>query len=516
MSVTPVFAASSLDSWLDAAAQQPMVTIFVLTLILLAIGQLLRPTILNWLGLQLQDSTPAPTPLPTATKEPEPSKEEPVAEEPVVEEPTVEEPTVEEPAEEPTVEEPAEEPSEEPVSEEKKPPAEETPVAEEIKDDKEPTEEEKKDDKPQVELGDGEHPTVIRAPKRTKERKSRRRKKNKNQESDENREQRRQRTEELIAKRKQTVDDLELEDNSGHEPRTLREGLDKTRKGWVSRLNQFFLGQKELNDEMYEELEEILFTADIGTRTTQRLLQTIEEKLEGKELADFDVVKQVLKDEIYKILKLENATMDIDAHDPFVVMVVGVNGAGKTTTIGKLAARYRKLGKSVLIGAADTFRAAAVDQLEIWAERVGADLIRGGDKTDPSSVVFDAVEAAKARKIDIVFADTAGRLQTQTNLMEELKKIKRVIGKAQQGAPHEVLLVLDANTGQNAISQAREFNAALDVTGITLTKLDGTAKGGVVIGISEDLKIPIRFIGVGEHIDELRTFDPNEFVEALF
>jgi fused signal recognition particle receptor len=329
---------------------------------------------------------------------------------------------------------------------------------------------------------------------------------------------RRQRSDELKARRQMHVSEVNLEDKAPADlaPRSLREGLEKTRKGWISRLNDLLRGKKELDSDIIDQLEEVLFTADIGTRTTQHLLQTIETKLERRELHSLETVKASIKQEIYNILSFGTQSLDFEAQKPYVIMIVGVNGVGKTTTIGKIAARLSKKGKKVLIAAADTFRAAAVEQLETWAARVDAEVLKGNQNQDPSSVVFDAIQAGLARKIDIILVDTAGRLHTKQNLMEELKKVKRIMGRAYTSAPHEVWLVLDATTGQNAINQAKQFNEALGVTGIILTKLDGTAKGGVVVAISEELKIPIRYIGVGEHIDELKPFSAGEFVDALF
>jgi fused signal recognition particle receptor len=240
--------------------------------------------------------------------------------------------------------------------------------------------------------------------------------------------------------------------------------------------------------------------------------------LKRGELQEPDKVKEFIKQEILRILKLGEKPLLINFSQtkPFVFMVVGVNGVGKTTTIGKIAHQYSSHGKKVLIGAADTFRAAAVEQLEIWAKRVGADFVKQSKGSDPSAVAFDSIHAAKGRGIDLIFIDTAGRLHTKVNLMEELKKVKRIIGRECQGAPHEILLVLDATTGQNAISQAKLFNEAIGVTGIAITKLDGTAKGGIIVGITEELNIPIRYIGVGEAIDDLREFNATEFVQALF
>ncbi len=290
----------------------------------------------------------------------------------------------------------------------------------------------------------------------------------------------------------------------------------------MARLNSLFTGGRPVDESVLAELEEVLFTADIGVRTATKLLETARERVKRKELSDADRLKGALREEIARILALDGAAdgaarpLEIGAARPWVVMVVGVNGSGKTTTIGKLAAKLKAGGHSVLLGAGDTFRAAAGEQLEVWAERVGAPIVRGKDGSDPASVCFEAVQRGAEQKTDVVVCDTAGRLHTKAPLMEELKKVKRVIGKAAEGAPHEVLLVLDATNGQNAIAQARQFHEALGVTGIVLTKLDGTAKGGVVIGICDELRIPVRYVGVGEKVADLRPFAPKEFVEALF
>ena len=267
-----------------------------------------------------------------------------------------------------------------------------------------------------------------------------------------------------------------------------------------------------------DELEGLLFEADLGVKTSSQLIEGVRQGLKRGELQEPEKVKEFIKQEILRILKSGENPLSIDFSQtkPFVFMVVGVNGGGKTTTIGKIAYQYSLQGKKILVGAADTFRAAAVEQLEIWANRVGADLIKQSKGSDPSAVAFDSIHAAKARDIDLVFIDTAGRLHTKVNLMEELKKVKRIVGRECPGAPHEILLVLDATTGQNAISQAKLFSEAIGVTGIALTKLDGTAKGGIIVGITEELKIPIRYIGVGEGIDDLKEFNATEFVQALF
>ncbi|HEX9243844.1 MAG TPA: signal recognition particle-docking protein FtsY [Anaeromyxobacter sp.] len=303
--------------------------------------------------------------------------------------------------------------------------------------------------------------------------------------------------------------------------RTLAAGLEKTRGGFMARLNALFGGGRPVDEAVLADLEEVLFTADIGVKTATKLLEGARERVRSKELSDPERLKGALRQEIARILALDGADgagrpLEPGAARPWVVMVVGVNGSGKTTTIGKLAAKLRAAGHSVLLGAGDTFRAAAGEQLEVWAERVGAPIVRGKEGADPASVCFETVQRGAAEKIDVVVCDTAGRLHTKAPLMEELKKVKRVIGKAAEGAPHEVLLVLDATNGQNAIAQARQFNEALGVTGIVLTKLDGTAKGGVVIGICDELRIPVRYVGVGEKVADLRPFAASEFVEALF
>ena len=337
------------------------------------------------------------------------------------------------------------------------------------------------------------------------------------------------------AKQMQTATNPELEDPVDHDTpvhgeneskpengpdgvfKRLRHGLTKTRSSFTGRIDRVFAGKKEITEALMDELEEILFTSDIGVSTTQGLLDTVREKVTRKELKDPQKLKEMLKNHILSLLDqrpVENAPLKPE--DPLVIMVAGVNGVGKTTTIGKIANRYRLEGKTVMLVAADTFRAAAVEQLTIWGERVDATVIKQGTGADPSAVAFDAMAAAISRNIDVVLVDTAGRLHTQINLMEELQKINRVIGRKLAGAPHEVWLVLDATTGQNAISQAEAFQEALGLTGIILTKLDGTAKGGIVIGISNQLQIPIRFIGIGEQLDDLRVFDANDFVRAIF
>ncbi|MFC1877642.1 signal recognition particle-docking protein FtsY [Thermodesulfobacteriota bacterium] len=294
----------------------------------------------------------------------------------------------------------------------------------------------------------------------------------------------------------------------------LKRGLSKTREILTTDIDDLFTGNRKLDDDLLEELEELLITSDIGVSTTMDIMDTISKK--ASEIKDAQSLKQVLKDEIAGIMGHVTPIMETASEKPHVVMVVGVNGVGKTTTIGKLAARQTTQGNKVLIAAADTFRAAAIEQLTIWAERAHADIVKHKDNADPSAVVFDSIEAALSRNVDIVYIDTAGRLHTKINLMEEIKKIKRTIAKKMPQAPHEILLVLDATTGQNAISQATLFNEALDITGLALTKLDGTAKGGIAVSICSTLNIPLKYIGVGEQIDDLQDFDPEAFVEALF
>lgn len=298
----------------------------------------------------------------------------------------------------------------------------------------------------------------------------------------------------------------------------LKDGLSRTRKTFVRQIDALFLGKKTIDAELLDDLEEILIMADIGAATTMELLDKTREQVRRNVLGDALALKAALKEMILSYLLNINQPADrvLPAQGPFVVMVLGVNGVGKTTTIGKLAHKFTRAGQKVLLVAADTFRAAASEQLQIWGKRVGVEVVAQQAGADPSSVVYDALDYAKPRNFDVVLVDTAGRLHTKVNLMEELKKIKRVMDKKIPGAPHEILLVLDATTGQNAISQARLFNEAVDVTGLALTKLDGTAKGGIVINICREFNIPIRFIGIGEQMEDLRDFEPNEFVEALF
>lgn len=298
----------------------------------------------------------------------------------------------------------------------------------------------------------------------------------------------------------------------------LQERLGKTRHGLLHRLDSIFLGRKKIDEELLDELEEVLITSDLGVTTTQELLDAARKQVKRNELSDPQALKSVLRDTILGFLRQSDQPAELVMPDsgPFVIMVVGVNGVGKTTTIGKVANKFKQSGRSVLLIAADTFRAAAIDQLKIWGERVGVEVVAREPGSDPSSVVFDGLAYGVSKGVDVIMIDTAGRLHTSVNLMEELKKIKRVIGKKLAGAPHEVLLVLDATTGQNGISQAKLFHETVDVSGLALTKLDGTAKGGIVANICRELEIPVRFIGIGEQMDDLRDFDADEFVDALF
>ena len=298
--------------------------------------------------------------------------------------------------------------------------------------------------------------------------------------------------------------------------KNLRLALSATRDGIVGKLHKA-IGGKQIDAGVMDDVEAILFGADIGARTANRLLDAVKKQLSAKELSSGAKVEATLRDEAKAILaSVQVRPLALDGAKPRVILVLGVNGSGKTTTIGKLAAQLKDQGHKVLLGAGDTFRAAAAEQLEVWATRAGVPVVGGADGADPSSVLFDAVKKGKAEGYDVVLCDTAGRLHTKVNLMEELKKVARSIGKASDGAPHEVLLVLDATVGQNAIAQAKQFGDAAPLTGIVLTKLDGTAKGGVVLGIIDELKVPVRFIGVGEKIGDLRPFSPDEFLAALF
>jgi fused signal recognition particle receptor len=297
----------------------------------------------------------------------------------------------------------------------------------------------------------------------------------------------------------------------------LKAGLSKTRSGLTGGVANLLRGRKQIDDELLEDLETQLITADVGVEATQSIIADLTQRVARKQLGDADALMSALHDDMRAMLEPVSQPLQIpDSDRPFVLLVVGINGAGKTTTIGKIARLLKNQGCSVMLAAGDTFRAAAVEQLKTWGERNQVPVIAQQQGSDSASVIFDALQAAQSRNIDVLIADTAGRLHTQTNLMEELKKIKRVLGKLDETAPHEVMLVVDAGTGQNALNQARQFDAAVNLTGITLTKLDGTAKGGIIFAIAKQLGIPIRFIGVGESIEDLRPFDAADFVDALF
>ncbi|MDK2849069.1 MAG: fused signal recognition particle receptor [Desulfuromonadales bacterium] len=423
-------------------------------------------TVVFWAGLtlvvvlggvllrRLLRRSPAEETTEAAVSVEEPAVEEPAVEEPAVEEPAVEEPAVEEPAvEEPAVEEPA---VEEPAVEE---PAVEEPAVEE----------------PAVEEPAVEEPAV----------------------------------------EEPAVEEPAVEEPAGL-LRRMRAGLAKTQASLVGRIDALLRGRQGVDEELLEELEEILITADLGMKTTQQLIQALEERLDKGQVDDPAALRSALKDEIRQRLEREPSSFDLERATPFVIMVVGVNGVGKTTTIGKLAHQFVRQGKKVLVGAGDTFRAAAAEQLEVWGQRAGVEVIRQAAGSDPAAVAFDAIKAAQARKADVLLLDTAGRLHTKVNLMEELKKIRRVLDREMSGAPHETLLVVDATTGQNALVQARLFQEAVSVSALALTKLDGTARGGMLVAIGEELGLPIHYVGIGEGIEDLRPFDADLFVEALF
>jgi fused signal recognition particle receptor len=298
----------------------------------------------------------------------------------------------------------------------------------------------------------------------------------------------------------------------------LREGLEKTRGGFVARIGSL-IGKKQIDQALVNELEEILFTADIGAKTAHKLFESVKSSLSRNELKDADAVWSVIRKESEAILERAQekaGAFDISRAKPFVLLTIGVNGVGKTTTIGKLASKFSAEGKKVILAAGDTFRAAATEQLEIWGQRTNTPVVKGKEGGDPSAVIFDAVKRAQAEGYDVVICDTAGRLHTKENLMAELEKVRRVMKKAMPDSPHETFLVLDATNGQNAIAQAATFKQAMDITGIVLTKLDGTAKGGVILGICDELQVPVRFIGIGEKVADLRPFDAHEFVTALY
>lgn len=303
---------------------------------------------------------------------------------------------------------------------------------------------------------------------------------------------------------------------------SLDKGLEKTKDSFFSKLTRTVVGKSKVDDEVLDELEEVLITSDVGVQTTLKIIDRIQERIARDKYVGTDELNNVLREEISGLLSEQDAGGPVDyelpSHngDPHVIMIVGVNGVGKTTSIGKLAHQFKSAGKKVVLGAADTFRAAAVDQLIVWSERVGVPIVQQGMGADPASVAFDALSSAKAQGADVVIIDTAGRLHNKVNLMAELTKIKRVMEKVIPGAPHEVLLVLDGSTGQNAYEQAKQFALATSLTGLIITKLDGTAKGGVVIGISDQMSIPVRFIGVGEGMEDLQVFHKEAFVESMF
>lgn len=294
----------------------------------------------------------------------------------------------------------------------------------------------------------------------------------------------------------------------------MKEGLSKTRKGITGRIDELLRYYREIDDDFFDDLEETLIISDIGYETSNKIIEDLRKRVKDEKIGDVDQIKAILKENISQILEKDSKGLDLPS--PTVILVVGVNGVGKTTTIGKLANILRSNGKKVLLAAADTFRAAAAEQLEIWANRAGVDIVRHNEGSDPAAVVYDAIQAAKSRDRDVLICDTAGRLHNKKNLMNELEKIKRVIDREMPEAHREVLLILDATTGQNAISQASMFKDTVGITGIVLTKLDGTAKGGVVIAIKSQLDIPIYYIGVGEQMDDLQPFDPQAFAEGLF
>ncbi len=301
----------------------------------------------------------------------------------------------------------------------------------------------------------------------------------------------------------------------------LDQGLEKTKVGFFSKLTRAVAGKSKVDDEVLDNLEEILISSDVGVNTTLKIIGRIEARIARDKYIGTDELNRILKEEIAALLEESDAGSEVDfafsdSTKPFVIMVVGVNGVGKTTTIGKLAHQFKKAGKSVMLGAADTFRAAAVDQLKIWASRADVPIVQQGMGADPASVAFDTLQSAVKQGVDIVLIDTAGRLHNKVGLMSELTKIRKVMSKIIPDAPHEVLLVLDGSTGQNAVEQARQFTLATEVTALALTKIDGTAKGGVVIGISDEFKIPVKYIGVGEGIDHLQVFNKYEFVDSLF
>ncbi|MEW6696184.1 MAG: signal recognition particle-docking protein FtsY [Bacillota bacterium] len=296
----------------------------------------------------------------------------------------------------------------------------------------------------------------------------------------------------------------------------LKESLTKTRQTFIEKIDEVVTGRTGIDEDLYEELEEVLIQADVGVNTAMQLVERVRKGVKARNVQEASRLKAIFQEELEYLMGEKITPINQNPEGPTVIMVVGVNGVGKTTTIGKMAHNYKQQGKKVLLAAGDTFRAAAIDQLEIWAERVGVEIIKHQEGSDPGAVAYDAVHAARSRKADVLLIDTAGRLHNKSNLMEELRKVHKIIAREMPGAPHEVLLILDATTGQNALSQAKIFSEAVSVTGIALTKLDGTAKGGVVTAIVTEMAIPVKLIGIGERMDDLRQFNPKDFIDALY
>ncbi|KGG80781.1 cell division protein FtsY [Caloranaerobacter azorensis H53214] len=326
-----------------------------------------------------------------------------------------------------------------------------------------------------------------------------------------------------LSQEKETVVEEKIEQSNDEEkPKLslfgrLKQGLEKTRKGITEKVDTILKSYQKIDEELFEELEEVLITADMGVNTTMRIIEDLKDKVKEKKIKEVFEIRELLKEELKEILTDVESDNKINIEpSPAIILVVGVNGVGKTTTIGKLAYRLKKEGKKVLIAAGDTFRAAAIDQLQEWANRAGVEIIAHKEGSDPAAVIFDGIQAAKARKADVLICDTAGRLHNKKNLMNELNKIFRIVEREFSEATREVLLVVDATTGQNAIMQAKVFKEACDITGIVLTKLDGTAKGGVVLAVQSELNVPVKLVGVGERIEDLQDFDPQNFVEAIF
>ncbi|MEI4802694.1 signal recognition particle-docking protein FtsY [Bacillus sp. NPDC077411] len=299
----------------------------------------------------------------------------------------------------------------------------------------------------------------------------------------------------------------------------FKQGLEKTRNSFAEKVNDLVYRYRKVDEEFFEELEEILIGADVGVSTVMELIDQLRDEVKHRNIQDPKEVQAVISEKLVEIYKGDgnfNNELNVQENALTVILFVGVNGVGKTTTIGKMAHKFKSDGKSVLLAAGDTFRAGAIEQLEVWGERVGVDVIKQGSGSDPAAVMYDAIQAAKSRKVDVLLCDTAGRLQNKVNLMKELEKVKRVIEREVPGAPHEVLLVIDATTGQNGLSQAKTFREATNVTGIVLTKLDGTAKGGIVLAIRNEMDVPVKFVGLGEQMDDLQAFDPEQYVYGLF